>query len=190
MTLNNLANLLSDKGENEEAEELYREALEIRKKLKEENEAYLPYYAMTLNNLAVLLSDKGENGEAEKLFREAFEVYSNALRKKVAFSDKKWLEYLGSWLYSRLILGVNGNREFFKRLCSLLAHERVIEPERDFFHFLVSELRSSPEREEIVADLKSSFEKVSSFLTPVCKKTLSDFIDRLEEALRPEEDKL
>jgi len=149
-----------------------------------------PDYAMTLNNLANLLKSKGENGEAEKLFREAFEVYSNALRKKVAFSDKKWLEYLGSWLYSRLILGVNGNREFFKRLCSLLAHERVIEPERDFFHFLVSELRSSPEREKIVADLKNSFEKVSSFLTPVCRKTLSDFIDRLEEALRSKEDKL
>ena len=182
--------MLGNKGENNEAEEFFREALEIYRNLKEENEAYLPDYAMTLNNLANLLKSKGANEEAEKLYREAFEVYSNALGKKVAFSDKKWLEYLGSWLYSRLILGVNGNREFFKRLCSLLAHERVIEPERDFFHFLVSELRSSPEREKIVADLKNSFEKVSSFLTPVCRKTLSDFIDRLEEALRSKEDKL
>ena len=55
----------------EEAEALFREALEIGKAtLGDRN----PNYAAGLNNLALMLQDKGELEEAEGLFREALEI--------------------------------------------------------------------------------------------------------------------
>ena len=61
MTLNNLANLHSDKNEFSQALEEYEEALEIRRKLAKENpKTYLSDVAKTLNNLAVLHKAKNE----------------------------------------------------------------------------------------------------------------------------------
>ena len=53
-TLNNLANLHSDKNDYESAEGEYREALEIRRNLAQENpRTFLPDLAMTLVNLSI-----------------------------------------------------------------------------------------------------------------------------------------
>ncbi|MCB9311108.1 MAG: tetratricopeptide repeat protein, partial [Lewinellaceae bacterium] len=65
MTLNNLANLHSDKNEFPQALEKYEEALQIYRELTKENpRTYLPDVAMTLNNLANLHSDKNEFPQA------------------------------------------------------------------------------------------------------------------------------
>jgi hypothetical protein len=59
MTLNNLGLLQKAKNEVGKAELSYLEALEIRRKLAEENpQAYLANVATTLNNLAVLQKAK------------------------------------------------------------------------------------------------------------------------------------
>ena len=82
ITLNNLANLHSDKNEFAAALEKYEEALQIRRALAKENPAaYLPDVAMTLNNLAVLHSDKNELAEAEEKYEESLHIYK-ALAKE------------------------------------------------------------------------------------------------------------
>ena len=60
----------------EEAEPLFREALEIRRKALP---AGHPDIAKSLNNLAMLLQKQNKLAEAEPLFREALEIYRKAL---------------------------------------------------------------------------------------------------------------
>ena len=73
---NNLANLYKDNQKTSEAEKLYREALEIYRRLAAANPAaYEPAVAMTCNNLANLYSDNQKPSEAEKLYQEALEIY-------------------------------------------------------------------------------------------------------------------
>jgi len=74
--LNNLAGLLSHQGNFLEAEPLYREALEIKKKVLG---PYHPSIATGLNNLAVLLSRQGKKMEANKLGKEALAIWTRAL---------------------------------------------------------------------------------------------------------------
>ncbi|WP_299654217.1 tetratricopeptide repeat protein [uncultured Tateyamaria sp.] len=69
--LNNLAESYRSLGRFEEAEPLYREALEIDRDVLDERH---PDYAIRLNNLAGLLRDTGRFEEAEPLFREALEI--------------------------------------------------------------------------------------------------------------------
>ena len=66
--LNNLANLLTDKGDHPGAEPLHREALALRRIVFGDEH---PMVAESLNNLAVLLRKKQEFGEAEQLQNEA-----------------------------------------------------------------------------------------------------------------------
>ena len=80
MTCNNLATLLSDSPEGrEEAEELYRESLELYRNLAVANPSvYESDVAMTCNNLATLLSDSPEGREeAEALYRESLDLRRN-----------------------------------------------------------------------------------------------------------------
>ena len=67
--------MLQDKREYEEAEQLYRQALALRRKLFGESH---PSLAITMNNLATLLRAKGNYEEAEALFRQSL-----ALRRKL-----------------------------------------------------------------------------------------------------------
>ena len=61
MSLNNLANRLSEAGQREEALETAREAVTIRRQLAQDSPAaYLPDLAMSLNNLANRLSEVGQ----------------------------------------------------------------------------------------------------------------------------------
>ena len=54
------------------AEKAYQEALEIRRKLAQENpQTFLSDVGMTLNNLAVLQRAKNEFDKAEKAYQEA-----------------------------------------------------------------------------------------------------------------------
>ena len=70
-SLNNLAELLRATGRYEEAEPLFREAMETTGKALGTDH---PDYATSLNNLAGLLRDTGRYEEAEPLFREAMET--------------------------------------------------------------------------------------------------------------------
>ncbi|NVO09476.1 MAG: tetratricopeptide repeat protein [Bacteroidales bacterium] len=84
-TLNNLADLHSDKNEFPQAQEKYEEALKIRRDLAEENPiAYLPDVATTLNNLAYLQNVKNEFSQAQEKCEEALEI-----RKKLAKENPK-----------------------------------------------------------------------------------------------------
>jgi len=65
-SLNSLAVVLYEKGEYDEAEALYREALDMNKDLLGEHERV----AIALNNLALLLKTRGKYDEAEPLYRE------------------------------------------------------------------------------------------------------------------------
>jgi hypothetical protein len=74
-TLNNLANLHSDKNEMAIAEQEYQEALQIYQELAVENpRSFLQYVATTLNNLAVLHSNKNEIVIAEQEYQEALQI--------------------------------------------------------------------------------------------------------------------
>ena len=75
-SLNNLAVLLHDKGDYEEAEPLYRRALDISERLLGRDH---PYTATSLNNLAGLLHDKGDYEGAEPLFRRALDINERVL---------------------------------------------------------------------------------------------------------------
>ncbi len=79
-----------------EAIEQYEEALQIYRKLAEENpRTYLPYVATTLNNLANLHSDKNE-------FPQALEKYEEALRIYRKFAEENPRTY--EMDYARMLL--------------------------------------------------------------------------------------
>ena len=74
--LNNLANILSEVGERNEALVAAREAVELYRGLAEASpQAYTPNLAGALNNLANILSEVGERNEALVAAREAVELY-------------------------------------------------------------------------------------------------------------------
>ncbi len=81
MTLNNLALLCSNIWYSntqrlEESEAMYKEALEIRRRLAAANpQTYEPDVAMTLNNLAILYSNTQRLEESEAMYRKALETY-------------------------------------------------------------------------------------------------------------------
>ena len=59
-----------------EAEELYQEALKIRRNLAEENpEVYLPELQLVCDNLTALLEKTGRREEADNLRREVAEFF-------------------------------------------------------------------------------------------------------------------
>ncbi|SJM19255.1 hypothetical protein PGIN_13-1_00713 [Porphyromonas gingivalis] len=75
MTLNNLANLLSNNNEIERAKDCYQEALDIYRELAKKNpQAYNPDLAMTLNNLGVLYYQINNREGAEKAYKEALSI--------------------------------------------------------------------------------------------------------------------
>ncbi|MFK7942168.1 MAG: tetratricopeptide repeat protein, partial [Paracoccaceae bacterium] len=74
--LNNLALMLNEVGQYEQAEPLYREAIKIGKATIGEGH---PEYATRLSNLASLLRDMGRYEEAEPLYREAIKIDKAAL---------------------------------------------------------------------------------------------------------------
>jgi tetratricopeptide (TPR) repeat protein len=106
MTLNNLANLQSDRNDYESAEKGYREALQIRRELASSNpQTYLPYVAGTLNNLAVLQSDRNDYESAEKGYREALQI-----RRELASSNPQtYLPYVAGTLNNLAVLQSDRN---------------------------------------------------------------------------------
>ncbi len=69
--LNNLAGVVKAQGRYAQAEDLYREALQIGRTTIGEGH---PNYAIRLNNLAGVVKVQGRHEEAEGLFREALEI--------------------------------------------------------------------------------------------------------------------
>ena len=93
-TCNNLAVLLSKSSAGrKEAEDLYREALKLRRELAKENPSvYGSDVAMTCNNLANLLSKSSAGRkEAEDLYREALKLCRNWPRRTPLCIVRMWL---------------------------------------------------------------------------------------------------
>ncbi|TYT73011.1 tetratricopeptide repeat protein, partial [Microcystis aeruginosa] len=76
LSLNNLAHLYHSQGRYTEAEPLYREALDLRKRLLGDNH---PDVATSLNNLAALYCYQGRYTEAEPLYLEAIKIATQVL---------------------------------------------------------------------------------------------------------------
>ena len=76
VTCNNLAALSYAKGDETEADRLYRRALTIKEKVLGPEH---PDVAMTLNNLAVLYKAAGNYAEAEPLYQRAITIFEAAL---------------------------------------------------------------------------------------------------------------
>ena len=66
----------NNQGRYSEAEPLYQQALELRKKLLGEEH---PDVATSLNNLAGLYNNQGRNSEAEPLYQEAIIIATKTL---------------------------------------------------------------------------------------------------------------
>jgi tetratricopeptide (TPR) repeat protein len=77
-SLNNLAHLYESQGRYTEAEPLYLEALDLRKRLLGDNH---PDVATSLNNLAALYCYQGRYTEAEPLYLEAIKIATQVLGK-------------------------------------------------------------------------------------------------------------
>ena len=75
-SLNNLAGLYRRQGRYSEAEPLYKQALEMYKRLLGEEH---PSVATSLNNLAGLYRRQGRYSEAEPLYKQALEMYKRLL---------------------------------------------------------------------------------------------------------------
>jgi tetratricopeptide (TPR) repeat protein len=75
-SLNNLAELYREQGRYAEAEPLYHQALELRKRLLGESH---PDFANSLNNLANLYNYQGRYSEAEPLYLQALELRKRLL---------------------------------------------------------------------------------------------------------------
>ncbi len=75
MTLNNLGSLLQDTRDYATANQHYRGALQIYRRLAEQSsQVYEPDLAMVLNNLGVLLEDMKEYPEARQHHQEALQI--------------------------------------------------------------------------------------------------------------------
>ena len=74
--LNNLADVLSSQGKFLEAEPLYRQSIEVFKKVLGPDH---PNVATLLNNLALLLKSQGKKSEAKTLGKEALAIRIRAL---------------------------------------------------------------------------------------------------------------
>ena len=124
--LNNLADLLSSKGDYDGAEPLFREAIAIFKNVLGNDH---PLVATGFNNLAGLLSSKGDYDGAEKLVQEALLIDENALGHEHpdTITDRAWL---GSLLQSQ------GNTKMHYRFC-----KRSLKLEREFKGLLIHQLR-------------------------------------------------
>ena len=75
-----MANSLNAQGKYDEAEPLYRKALEIRRQVLGEDH---PETATRYNNLASNLDAQGKYAEAEPLHRRALEIRRRALKKTI-----------------------------------------------------------------------------------------------------------
>ena len=78
-TLNNLAGLYGSQGRYEEAEPLYLQALELRKRLLGDNH---PAVATSLNNLAGLYGSQGRYEKVELLYLQALSILEISLGKE------------------------------------------------------------------------------------------------------------
>jgi len=83
--LTNLSNRLSDAGDTAGALAAIREAVEIRRRLAQENAArFAADLALSLNNLSLRLSAAGDNAGALAAIREAVEIYRRLAQENAA----------------------------------------------------------------------------------------------------------
>ena len=66
-SMNNLANVLSDQGKYEEAEEMHRQVLAVKETVLGKEH---PDTLTSMNNLAEVLSNQGKYEEAEEMHRQ------------------------------------------------------------------------------------------------------------------------
>jgi tetratricopeptide (TPR) repeat protein len=75
MSLHNLGAVLSEMGRRVEALQATQEAVDLYRRLAQQNpDAFLPYLAGSLNNLGAMLSEMGRREEALQAAQEAVEI--------------------------------------------------------------------------------------------------------------------
>jgi len=94
--IGNVARLMQEQGKHDEAEPLYREALNVR---TEQLGRRAPDTILIVNNLAWLLQARGQLEEAEALYREALEVRRDVLGPEhqdtlITLNNLGWLLYV------------------------------------------------------------------------------------------------
>ncbi|HBB30385.1 MAG TPA: kinesin, partial [Cyanobacteria bacterium UBA9273] len=91
-SLNNLAELYSSQGRYSEAEPLFRQALEMYKRLLGENH---PHVATSLNNLALLYQAKGDTTHAIEYLTQGTDIEENNLDTNLTVgSERQKQEYI------------------------------------------------------------------------------------------------
>jgi len=83
ITIDNLAQVLEEKGDFDEAELLFRRALAIAESTLEADN---PSRAIVINNLALVLESKGQYDEAVGLYRNALAIFEAALGPEHAYT--------------------------------------------------------------------------------------------------------
>ena len=96
-TLNNLAALYANTQRFTEGEAMYKEALEIYRRLAHSNpQAYEPDVAMTNCNLGLLYKEQGKYAEAIPRFEETLDIYRRIAQVNPA--QQQWYEKSSYWL--------------------------------------------------------------------------------------------
>ena len=72
-SMNNLANVLQEQGQWQEAEQIHREVLEVRRIVLGQEH---PDTLASMHNLAIVLQEQGQWQEAEQMHREVLELSS------------------------------------------------------------------------------------------------------------------
>ena len=124
ISYNNLATLYQTTQRFNEAEQMYKAALEIRKRLADANpQAYEPYLAQTYNNLANLYSDTQRYNEAEQMYKATSEIGKRLVKANTHRYSKEQAECL-FWLadsqikqekYSEAIVPLEEALNFYKK---------------------------------------------------------------------------
>ncbi|WP_234567723.1 serine/threonine-protein kinase [Rhodohalobacter sp. 614A] len=163
--LNTLAIALQDKGEKEEATQIYRQIINIRRNDPEQQSNL----AINLNNLAILLQESGELDESEELYKEAIQVVK-----------KKWGE---EHPYMAYVLngyaGIHEDRKDFKKaidaLTQALTIGRAVFPEEHPFIAVV--LHNIGRDYEYAEDYETAVDYYRKALDLRRKSLPSDHID-------------
>ena len=88
--LNSLALQYQNSKRFEESEEIYKESLEIHRRLAQQNpQTYEPSIAWILNNLAILYNSTNRLEECKATYQEALEVYSRLAKNNPQTYQKK-----------------------------------------------------------------------------------------------------
>ena len=150
--------LYSKTGRYEEAEAMYRKALEILEELSEENRStYIGRVAGSCNNLGLLYDKTGRYEEAESLLREALEIY----RELITENRSAYLRNIAIICYDL--------RKLYEKMGNYEEAEAMLKEGLNAYEILSSQNDSncssySDESYNVIGHLKKRLNRVKAFL--------------------------